>query len=87
MGGHLVTSSAPLHQVFRRRWDLLPRRGELRSTVSDKGPRHYELRAEPICLPASGQRIVDSTLRPKRGERLCAGCRVICLRRDRARRT
>jgi len=54
--------------------------------VSDKGPRRCELLVEPICRPASGQRTVDLTLRPKRGGRLCAGYRAICLRRDQVRR-
>lgn len=82
-----VTSNALSHPVFRPHWDLPPLRGELPSTVSDQAPRPYELLAEPTCQPAFGRRTVDLTLRPKRGAQLCAGYRVICLRRGQARRT
>jgi len=80
----LVVSGLPRGQVYRRPWDLPPLR-DPRSTVSDQGP-HCEPPAEPICRPASGQRIVGSILRLKRVDRLFADYRVTCLHPDRVRR-
>ena len=81
-----VTSSLPQDRACRRRWDLLLRQGDLRSKMGDQGPRRYDPPAEPICQPASGRRTADLILRSKKGDRPCAGYRVIYLRPDRSRR-
>lgn len=73
--------------MFHRRWTLLLLQGGPRLRVSDKGPRHYELPAEPTCRPASGRHIADLASRWRRVDRLCAGCRVTCLHPDPVRRT
>ena len=72
--------------MFHRRWTLLLLQGGPRLRVSDKGPRHYELPAEPTCRPASGRHIADSVSQLRRVGRLCAVYRVICPRLDRASR-
>jgi len=82
-----ATSNPQRDRGFRRRWGLLPRRGDPRSTASDRAPNHYGPLVEPICRLVSGRRIVDLVSRSKKVGRLCAGYRVTCLRLDRARQT
>lgn len=81
-----VTSNLQRDRGFRRRWDLLPRRGDLRSTASDRAPHRYGLLVEPTCRQDSGPRIVDLVSRSKRVGRPCDGYRATCLHLDRARR-
>jgi len=81
-----VISNRQQGRVFLLRLHLLPLQGDPHSTVSDKGPRHYERPAEQTCRPASGRRIVDLVSRLKKVGRLCAGYRVTYLHQGPARR-